>query len=76
MKVNTLAPNQYWVISDGKIIFQSHETVVCTIENWENGNHPIVKITQGQPQSTTTAKYLNKFLQLHIGVDNYKKLQS
>lgn len=71
-KINSLAPNQLWFIADKKIIFQSYDTIVCTIENFENGNEPIVKITEGQPQSKTTTKYLNRFLKLHIGVDNYK----
>jgi hypothetical protein len=72
--VKQLAPNQFYFFSDGKIVFQSYETIVCTIENYENGNEPIVKITEGQPQSTTTTKYLNRFLKLHIGLSNYKKL--
>ena len=72
--VKTLAPNQMWFITDNKIVFQSYDTIVATIENYENGNEPIVKITEGQPQSKTTAKYLNQFLKLHIGVDNYKNL--
>ena len=73
-KINFLAPNQAYFKDGNKIVFQSYDTVVCTIENWENGNEPIVKITEGQPQSTTTAKYLNKFLDLQIGVSNYKTL--
>lgn len=48
--------------------------IVCTIENFENGNKPIIKITQGQPQSKTTAKYLNKFLSLHTSINNYKNV--
>jgi len=72
--VKQLAPNQFYFISDNKIIFQSYNTIVCTIENYENGNEPVVKITEGQPQSRTTAKYLNAFLKLHIGIDNYKNL--
>lgn len=73
--VQFLAPNQCYFYSDNKIIFQSYSTIVCTIENYENGNHPIVKITEGQPQSTTTAKYLNVFLSETIGVSNYKDLK-
>jgi hypothetical protein len=72
--IKTLAPNQLYFFSEGKIIFQSYDTIVCTIENYENGNNPIVKITENQPQSKTTAKYLNQFLNLHIGVSNYKTL--
>jgi hypothetical protein len=72
--IKTLAPNQLYFFSEGKIIFQSYDTIVCTIENYENGNNPIVKITENQPQSRTTAKYLNAFLKLHIGVSNYKTL--
>ena len=71
-KIKFLAPNQAYYHDGTKIVFQSYDTVVCTIENWENANEPIVKITSGQPQSTTTAKYLNKFLDLQIGVSNYK----
>lgn len=68
-----LAPNQYSINNINELIFQSYETIVCTITNFENGNEPVVKIADGQPQSRTTAKYLNKFLDLHIGVNNYKK---
>jgi hypothetical protein len=71
-KVNFLANNQMWYKSGKKIIFQSYETVVCEITNFENGNEPIIKITEGQPQSKTTAKYLNQFLQLHTSFKSYK----
>ena len=70
--IKQLAPNQFYFFSDGKIVFQSYETIVCTIENYENGNQPVVKITEGQPQSKTTAKYLNEFLRLHVGISNWK----
>lgn len=73
--VQFLAKNQFYFYADNKIIFQSYETIVCTIENYENRNHRIVKITDGQPQSKTTAKYLNRFLGETIGVDNYKDLK-
>ena len=73
--VQFLGPKQCYFYSDNKIVFQSFDTVVCTIENYENGNHPIVKITDGQPQSRITAKYLNLFLSEIIGVDNYKDLK-
>ena len=72
--IKQLAPNQFYFFSDNKIVFQSYETIVCTVENYENGNKPIIKITENQPQSKTTAKYLNKFLQLHTGISNYKTL--
>lgn len=67
-KINFLAPNQAYFTEGNKVIFQSYNTIICTIENG------IVNITEGQPQSTTTAKYLNKFLDLQIGVSNYKTL--
>ncbi len=70
----TLAPNQYSIEINGKLVFQSYETVVCEITNYENGNHPDIKITDGQPQSKTTAKYLNQFLSLHTGISNYKNI--
>ena len=73
--VKFLAPGQCYFYANEKIVFQSYQTIVCTIENFENGNHPIVKITDGQPQSITTAKYLNRFLSQIIGVDNYKDLK-
>ena len=73
-KVQFLAPNQCYFYSDNKIIFQSYSTIVCTVENYENGNHPAIKITEGQPQSKTTAKYLNEFLNTIVGVNNYKEL--
>ncbi len=72
--VKQLAPNQFYFISDGKIVFQSYNTIVCTIENFQDGNEPIISITANQPQSKTTAKYLNKFLALHTSITNYKNL--
>lgn len=72
--VKFIAPNQCYFFADGKIVFQSYETIVCTIENYENGNHPVIKITEGQPQSKTTAKYLSEFLRLHAGVSNWKNI--
>ena len=70
----TLAKNQYSIETDGKIIFQSYDTIVCEITNFENGNEPVILITEGQPQSKTTVKYLNAFLKLHTSIDNYKTL--
>ena len=72
--IKQLAPNQFYFFSDGKIVFQSYDTIVCTIENFENGNEPIIKITKNQPHSKTTAKYLNQFLKLHVGINNYKTI--
>jgi hypothetical protein len=72
--VKQLAPNQFYFINNGKIVFQSYNTIVCTIENFQDGNEPIISITANQPQSKTTAKYLNKFLALHTSITNYKNL--
>ena len=74
-KVNFLAPNQCYFYADSKIVFQSYDTIVCTVENYENGNHPVITITDGQPQSKTTAKYLNRFLSQVVGIDSYKDLK-
>ncbi len=73
--VQILGTKQFYFYGNNKIVFQSYNTIVCTVENYENGNHPIVKITDGQPQSKTTAKYLNQFLQRVAGVDSYKDLK-
>lgn len=73
--VKFLAPNQCYFFNDNKIIFQSYETIICTIENYENSNEPIIKITEAQPQSKTTAKYLNKFLSLHTSYKKYKDIK-
>lgn len=72
--IRTLANNQFSIQTYNKIVFQSYDTIVCEITNFENGNEPIIKVTEGQPQSKTTAKYLNKFLQLHTNYNNYKQL--
>jgi len=72
--VKQLAKNQLSIETDGKIIFQSYDTIVCEITNFENGNEPVIKITEGQPQSKTKAKYLNQFLALHTSHNNYKNL--
>lgn len=75
MKIEKLANNQLWYKTEEKIVFQSYETIVCEITNFQNGNEPLIKITEGQPQSKTTAKYLNEFLKLHTSFDNYKKIK-
>lgn len=72
--VQFLAPNQCYFYADNKIVFQSYNTIVCTVENYENGNEPIIKITPGQPQSKTTAKYLNQFLSRTTYCNDYKQL--
>jgi len=72
--ITQLAPNQFSIENDGKIIFQSYDTIVCEITNFENGNDPVIKITEGQPQSKTTAKYLNQFLAMHTNINNYKNI--
>ena len=74
--VQFLAPNQCYFYSDSKIVFQSYNTIICTVENYENGNHPVVKITEGQPQSKTTAKWLNEFLKQNVNsqLASYKDL--
>lgn len=74
--VTTLGVNQYSIETDNKIVFQSYNTIVCEITNFENGNHPVVKITPGQPQSKTTAKYLNKFLQMHTSYKKYQDIEN
>ena len=73
--ITTLEKNQYSIKTENKILFQSYNTIVCEITNFENSNEPVIKITKGQPQSQTTAKYLNRFLKLHLGIDNYKNLK-
>ncbi len=72
--IKQLAPNQFYFINNDKIVFQSYNTIICTIENFEAGNEPVIKITENQPQSKTTAKYLNKFLSIHTSITNYKNL--
>jgi hypothetical protein len=72
--ITMLAPNQFFMQTETKKIFQSYQTIVCEITNFQNGNEPIIKIKEGQPQSKTTAKYLNQFLDITIGQNNYKKV--
>lgn len=72
--VKQLANNQLSIETDSSILFQSYDTIVCEITNFQNGNEPVIKITEGQPQSKTTAKYLNQFLNLHVGINDYKKI--
>ena len=68
--VQFLAKNQCYYYSDGKIIFQSYNTIVATVDEKTKD----VVITEGQPQSKTTAKYLDRFLREVIGVGDYKKI--
>ena len=70
MKIKQIATNQFYFENDETIVFQSYETIVCIIEK-----RPFtVKITDGQPQSKTTAKYLNQFLTKFTQFTNYKQL--
>ena len=73
--VKFLAPNQCYFYADEKIVFKSYCTIVATVENFENGNRPTVTITKGQPESKTTAKYLNIFLSQILGINNHKDLK-
>ena len=73
--VKFLAPNQCYFFAADKVFFQSYDTIVATVENYKNGKYHIVTITEGQPESKTTAKYLNIFLSQMIGIDNYKDLK-
>ena len=75
MKIKQLANNQFYYNDGAKIVFQSYDTIVCEITNFQHGNHPDVKITDGQPQSKTTAKYLNRFLNIMLGVNDYKQFK-
>ena len=72
--IKILAKNQLSIETENKIVFQSYDTIVCEITNFENGNEPVIKITEGQPQSKTTAKYLNEFLKIHTSINNYKNI--
>jgi len=74
--VTILGANQLSIETDNKIVFQSYDTIVCEITNFKNGWHPVVKITAGQPQSKTSAKYLNKFLQLHTSYKKYQDIEN
>ena len=73
--IKKLAPNQLYFENNDTIYFQSYDTIVCEISNYQSGNEPIIKITANQPQSKTTAKYLNKFLQLHTSYKSYKEIK-
>lgn len=74
MKVKQMAKNQLAIIESDKVIFQSYDTIVCIVSNLKDWNEPVIKVTEGQPQSTTTAKWLNHFLKEYTSYDNYKKL--
>ena len=69
MKITQLAPNQTVVYTENEIVFNSYETIVCRVSNG------VVKITNGQPQSKTTAKWLNVFLQQNTSFSNYKEVK-
>lgn len=70
--IQKLATNQFYFFQGNDVVFQSYDTIVCVIENYQTT--AIVKVTQGQPQSKTTAKYLNQFLSKFSLISNYKKL--
>lgn len=70
--IQQLAPNQMYFFDGKDVVFQSYDTIVCVIENYQTTC--IVKVTQGQPQSKTTAKYLNQFLSKFSLISDYKKL--
>jgi hypothetical protein len=74
MKITKLNANAISIEQNGAITLISYTTAVAQITNYEKGNEPIIQVLQGQPQSKTTAKHLNAFFKLHIGVENYKKV--
>lgn len=67
--VQFLAPNQCYFFDGSRIVFQSYNTIVCVID----GDN--IQITKGQPQSKTTAKYLNQFLGIHTNYNSYKEIK-
>lgn len=69
MKAKMLAPNQIVISSPEKVVFQSYSTIVATIQDGK------VSITEGQPQSKTTAKWLNRFLQDYTNFKSYKEIK-
>jgi len=73
--IKKIAPNANSIHSDGEILLQSYQTIVCRITNFENGNKAVIEITEGQPQSATTKRDLNRFLKLYTEYDNYKKIK-
>jgi len=72
--IKILAKNQLVMCLEDRYIFQSYNTLICEVTNFENGNKPVFKVTEGQPQSKTTAKYFNMFLNQFFGITNYKNL--
>lgn len=76
IKIHKIGNNQYYFNQGDKMVFQSYDTTICIIENYYDSNHPVIKITKGQPESKTTAKYLNLFLRKFTLYDNYKKIES
>jgi hypothetical protein len=70
MIAKRLAPNQFIFTDGDKEVFQSYDTVICTVQNG------VATLTEGQPQSRTTGKYLNQFLQLFTNYSHYKQLTS
>lgn len=67
--VQFLAPNQFYFFDASRIVFQSYDTIVCVIDG------DSIQITEGQPQSKTTAKYLNQFLGIHTNFKSYKDIK-
>lgn len=70
--VKKLGNNQLVFVADGKIVFQSYETTVCAVSESDMSD---VKITEKQPQSRTTAKYLNMFLQEYTNYNHWKEVK-
>ena len=75
MTVTQLNANHQSIMHEGKAYLNSYKTIVCEITNLENWNEPVIKITEGQPESRSTAKYLNEFLSMHTSINDYKKLK-
>ena len=68
MKITKFSKNQIVTETESEINFISYTTLVCQIKDGK------IAITKGQPQSKTTAKYLNKFLEMFTTENNYKNL--
>lgn len=61
--------NQFVITGDNKIIFQSHDSVICIIDEEKKE----LTIGRDWDYSRTTSKYFYHFLKVQLGVDWKKK---
>lgn len=70
--VKFLAPNQCYFFADNKSFFNHIIQLYVLLKITKTATNQLSKLRRDNRKTKTTAKYLNQFLQLHVGISNIK----